>query len=349
MSSLLRFTLDLFSPEALPPLAAKPKKADAAPRKPTTPPCSESLADLVPNTAADKPGQAQTAPENIAAAEPLLTPVRPQTLADAWRPGIAAHPLANREAVLGTLRLGYVLRRGKRRTIGFSVGADGLTVSAPGWVKLGDIDQALKGKSAWILRKLHEVRARHDQLASARIIWQDGALLPYLGCQVRVVIDPARDFAGVGAQLQAPAADATARPGAPDAQATPRCLYVGLQHNASAEQIQGVVQAWLMRQATRVFTERLQHFAPQLGVSWRKLSLSSAGTRWGSASSDGSVRLHWRLIHFRQPVIDYVVVHELSHLRVMDHSPRFWDTVRAVVPDYAALRGELKEEAIARW
>ena len=128
MSSLLRFTLDLFSPEALPPLPARPKKADAAPRKPTTTPCAESLADLVPNTASDQPVRAQTAPENIATAEPLLTPVRPQTLADACRPGIAAHPLANREAVLGTLRLGYVLRRGKRRTIGFSVGADGLTV-----------------------------------------------------------------------------------------------------------------------------------------------------------------------------------------------------------------------------
>jgi predicted metal-dependent hydrolase len=55
------------------------------------------------------------------------------------------------------------------------------------------------------------------------------------------------------------------------------------------------------------------------------------------------------LIHFRQPVIDYVVAHELSHLRVMDHSPRFWDTVRSVVPDYAELRGQLKDDAIPKW
>jgi len=109
------------------------------------------------------------------------------------------------------------------------------------------------------------------------------------------------------------------------------------------------VQAWLMRQAKRLFTERLDHFAPKLGVQWRKLVLSNAGTRWGTAHSDGLIRLNWRLIHFRLPVIDYVVAHELSHLRVMDHSPRFWDTVRTVVPDYAQLRGQLKEHALPPW
>jgi len=64
---------------------------------------------------------------------------------------------------------------------------------------------------------------------------------------------------------------------------------------------------------------------------------------------DGAIRLNWRLIHFAPAVIDYVVAHELSHLRVMDHSPRFWATVRTVVPDYALLRRQLKDEATPRW
>ena len=85
-----------------------------------------------------------------------------------------------------------------------------------------------------------------------------------------------------------------------------------------------------------------------LGVQWKKLGLSNAGTRWGSAKADGSIRLNSRLIHLRMSVIDYVVAHELSHLRVMDHSPRFWDTVRSVVPDYAELRHQLKNEASPR-
>jgi len=109
------------------------------------------------------------------------------------------------------------------------------------------------------------------------------------------------------------------------------------------------VQAWLMRQATRVFTERLDHFAPRLGVRWQKLALSNARTRWGTAHSDGTIRLHWRLIHFRMPIIDYVVAHELSHLRVMDHSPRFWETVGTVVPDYAQLRAQLRADPLPPW
>jgi len=109
------------------------------------------------------------------------------------------------------------------------------------------------------------------------------------------------------------------------------------------------VQAWLMRQARSIFQERLDHFAPLLGVQWKKLALSNAGTRWGSARVDGSIRLNWRLVHFKMSVLDYVVVHELSHLRVMDHSARFWDTVRAVVPDYAAQRAQLKSEAVPKW
>jgi predicted metal-dependent hydrolase len=129
----------------------------------------------------------------------------------------------------------------------------------------------------------------------------------------------------------------------------PRVLRVGLSQAATPAQIRDGVQAWLMRQAKDLFAERLDHFAPLLGVRWTRLSLSNAGTRWGSAGADGAIRLNWRLVHFRPAVIDYVVAHELSHLRVMDHSPRFWDTVRTVVPDYAELRGQLKDDGLPTW
>jgi predicted metal-dependent hydrolase len=195
------------------------------------------------------------------------------------------------------------------------------------------------------VRKLGEARQREQRLESARIDWKDGATVPFLGEPVIVVLDPRHAFEGAGAVLRSDAAaDNLTLDGVPRL-----VLHVGLPHQASSDQIRDAVQAWLMRQARRVFAERLDHFAPHLGVQWKKLSLSSAGTRWGSASADGSIRLNWRLIHFRQPVIDYVVVHELSHLRVMDHSPRFWDTVRSVVPDFAALRGQLRDDAVPRW
>jgi predicted metal-dependent hydrolase len=126
-------------------------------------------------------------------------------------------------------------------------------------------------------------------------------------------------------------------------------LRLGLPLNAEPPQIRDAVQAWLMRQAKVLFVERLNHFAPQLGVQWQRVSLSSAATRWGSASANGEIRLNWRLVHHKRDVIDYVVAHELSHLRVMDHSPRFWETVQSVMPDYAQRRRVLKDEPLPPW
>ncbi|MBE0473708.1 M48 family metallopeptidase [Rhodoferax sp.] len=258
------------------------------------------------------------------------------------------HPQASREVRLGHALVAYEFKRGQRRSIGFSVGPQGLAVRAPKWLPLSEVDAALKQKSDWILRKLQEVRERHARLAEHTIVWRDGASLPFLGQTVILQLDPAHDFCPAGAAL---VVDAPAAPEQPAiaGKPPPMALRLSLPHHATADQIRDVVQAWLMRQSKRVFQERLDHFAPLLGVQWKKLALSNAGTRWGSARIDGSIRLNWRLIHFSMAVIDYVVAHELSHLREMNHGPRFWDTVQSVVPNYAALRQQLKTEPAPRW
>lgn len=267
-----------------------------------------------------------------------------QRLSQAIEPARYAHPRANRELRLGNAVVAYLFQRAKRRTIGFVVGPDGLVVRAPRWTPVAEVEAALREKGPWVTRKLDESRERQARQVAARVEWCDGTELPLFGEAVRVVLDPAHTFGAVGAQLDDAIDDPT------DGKATGvRLLRVGLPKTATPEQIRDAVQAWLMRLARAYFEQRLNHFAPLLQVQWRKLSLSSAGTRWGSARVDGSIRLNWRLIHLRAPVIDYVVAHELSHLRVMDHSARFWDTVRSVVPDYARLRGQLKDDAIPKW
>jgi len=94
------------------------------------------------------------------------------------------------------------------------------------------------------------------------------------------------------------------------------------------------VQGWLQGEAKRVFAERLEIYADKLGVTYKRFSLSSASTQWGSCTADGRIRLNWRLVHFRLPVIDYVVVHELCHLRHLDHGRAFWAAVEGLRPDW---------------
>ena len=256
--------------------------------------------------------------------------------AAALPPAVFRHPQAVHDIALAGHTVGYALRRSRRRSIGFVVGVDGLSVNAPSWVGVRDIEAALREKSNWILVKLREQQERGRRLQSARVDWRDGATIPFLGQPVVVVLDPRAGITASGAVLDASSADASA----------PRRLHIGLPATAAPEQIRDAVQSWLQRQARRVFAERCEHFAAQLGVRYQRVSLSSAQTRWGSASADGSIRLSWRLIHFGLTTIDYVVAHELAHLREMNHSARFWEVVRSVVPDFEHTRRALKTDVL---
>jgi len=310
MHPLLRFTLDLFeSNKALAPVNH----------------AQQAIEIVVPVA------QRVIPPEPLAAPSPVCAPTS------------LRHPRANREARLCDVVVAYEFKRGQRRSIGFVIRPEGLVVSAPKWVPLHQVDAALQDKSKWIVQKLGETQARQQRLLARGIAWCDGATIPYLGQSLRLLQVPHQVVGGKSVKLKA-GGIGTVELTQSD---TPSpILRLALPEGATPDQIRDSVQAWLKRQAQALFKARLDHFAPQLQVQWRTLALSNARTRWGSARIDGAIRLNWRLMHFQPSVIDYVVVHELSHLRVMDHSPRFWATVHSVAPDYVALRRQLKDEAL---
>lgn len=249
--------------------------------------------------------------------------------------GLASVPGADvRQVDLAGQRVSYRLRRARRKSIGFMVGPEGLSVSAPRWLTLRDVESALAEKASWIVRKLQEVQERVQRQLAHRIHWREGAAIPYLGEDVIVVLDPRISGVSLGAA-------AVGLPGM-----VVRSLHVGLAQQASAEQIRDRVQSWLQQQARVLFHERCDLIAPGLGVVFRRMVLSSATTRWGSANANGCIRLNWRLIHFGLPVIDYVVTHELAHLREMNHSQAFWQVVASVMPDYQAPRRLLQEQQL---
>lgn len=265
----------------------------------------------------DAPGAAEPASQTPA---PLLGEITPG--ANAAPPSYAPDGTRLRRLVLGQQTLDYRLKRSSRRTIGFMIDGTGLAITAPRWVTLADIESAIVDKQQWIFKKLGEWQSRVEQRALPRIDWRDGAQFPYLGRTISVSLGSAQRTL----HFDEPSG----------------VLSLALPALADPQQIKDRVQGWLQTEAKRIFGDRLVVYAHKLGVEFRAYGLSSAATRWGSCSSDGKIRLNWRLIHFPLSIIDYVVAHELAHLREMNHSPRFWQTVESIFPEFREARHTLK-------
>lgn len=223
---------------------------------------------------------------------------------------------------VGERNLHYGLKRSARRTIGFTIDDRGLSVTAPRWVSLADIESAILEKQRWIFAKLGEWQQREAKRVLPTVQWRDGATLPFLGKPVTLSLD-----SPVGALLF---------------DADRRVLHLALPANAAAQQIQDRVQGWLQHQARRLLAERLEVYAARLGVRHTGFALTSAATRWGSCTADGKIRLNWRLIHFPLSVIDYVAAHELAHLKEMNHGPEFWQAVESIFPEFREVRRQMK-------
>lgn len=215
----------------------------------------------------------------------------------------------------------FRLRRGKRRTIGFQIDDAGLTVAAPRWVSLREIEAAVTEKERWIRNKLTQWRDLAARRRLPDVHWGEGGTLPYLGQSVTLRLSARTELVS--------SADGA-------------LLHLALPHDANADQVKDTAVAWLQTQARRLFGERIEHLAAQNGKRPSRWALSSARAQWGSCTHDGRIRLNWRLIHFALPVIDYVIAHELAHLQELNHSPGFWNAVSRLLPGFEAARDEIK-------
>jgi predicted metal-dependent hydrolase len=230
-----------------------------------------------------------------------------------------------RVASIGGREVGYVLKRSaKRRRMLLAVDEGGLTVSVPWRTSDKRIADLLLQSEKWLLGKLEEYAARRRPQRS----WQDGALIDFLGRQLRLVLVQ-RDGRPL-AQLQE---DGT--------------LLLRLVEPQRGERVRELVVQWYRRHAVPHLRSRAEHFAAQLGEPPPRVLLSGAVGRWGSCNARREVRLSWRLMQAPGHVIDYVVAHEVAHLRVMSHSARFWKVVEQLHAEYQSARAEL--DCMGHW
>ena len=219
----------------------------------------------------------------------------------------------------------YRLQRVRRRTIGFEVNERGLTIRAPRSIALREIESAIFENQRWIFAKQIEWRAWCERLRQSAIRFADGGTVQYLGAPMTLRL---------GATVAHADRDANE-------------IRLALPTMAGEAGVRQALQAWLHAQARSIVGERLERFADRTPARFAGWRLSSARTQWGSCSHDGRVRLNWRLVHFALPVIDYVIAHELAHLRELNHSPRFWREVARLLPGFETARDQIKRVEIS--
>ena len=218
---------------------------------------------------------------------------------------------------LGERDIPFLLKRSvNRRRAVLTVDDRGLTVSVPWRTSERYITHFLHDSSKWVLRKLDAWELKKPRPRC----WESGEWLDYLGRQLvlDVRVSPhamvtLEDGDRLGVMLPQPGSD----------------------------NVRSAVVQWYRRHAAVHFKQRIEHYSALIPVAPPRLFLSSARTRWGSCNSQAQVRLNWRLIQARPAVIDYVVAHELAHLKVMNHSARFWRVVQRLCPDIEQSKAEL--------
>lgn len=207
--------------------------------------------------------------------------------------------------------------RSKRKTIALVVQPDGeLLVRAPQRATRKQIDAMLIKHADWIAKKQAEAKAR--QAVDPLRQFTNGESFFFLGQAYQLEFvsgqKPALRLNGQFQLLKAKQKDA-------------KILF----------------EHWYKKEARAIFNERVALYAKEYGFDVKQVKLSSARTRWGSCSSKGYINLTWRLVMAPLEIIDYVVVHELCHLRQANHSKAFWDEVASLMPDYKKRRKWLKE------
>lgn len=224
---------------------------------------------------------------------------------------------------LGNTTITYRHRISRRaRRLRFEVRpGNGLEVTTPPGVSVARIEAVMREKTEWITTMLVRYAQPPHSVVGAPL--QPGAMLPFAGGHLRLIID---------ASLTGRRASAVMEEG-----------VLRLAMDApSHEALRSALEAWYRRQGRRVFTERVAYWNAQFGFNYGRIAIRDQKSRWGSCSRQGNLNFNWRLLLAPLAVLDYIVIHELAHLKEGNHSSRFWALVAEKCPNFREQRDWLR-------
>lgn len=217
----------------------------------------------------------------------------------------------------------YNIVKSNRKTISIMIDESGtVMVRAPRRISDEQILALVKEKERWILKKRQEMQARNEKRETRR--YCSGERYALYGKEYELEIRTNAD-----ARLCRMHEEGE------------RLILEGPL--SQGQQVRTLLREWYFHRAREIFADRAAYHAAGMGVRYGTIRIKEQKTRWGSCSEKGNLNFNWKLLLGPPQVLDYVVVHELCHLKHMDHSAAFWNCVRGVLPGFESQRVWLRE------
>lgn len=220
-----------------------------------------------------------------------------------------------------------VIRSARRSTVGIEIASDSrLLVRAPNGVDLDRIHDIVISKAPWILGRLSKVKAIRQTHTGKEFV--SGESFPYLGrnYRLKVIEDGSRGDAALdlrGGRFRV-------------------VIGSGLDSEIRKGIVRDTLRQWYQKRAEAVLTAKAEALSKQIGVHPSRVVVKNQAKRWGSCSRKGTLNLNWRLVLAPTSIVEYVVAHELCHLKIHDHSKYFWQSLGAILPDFEKRREWLR-------
>ena len=218
-------------------------------------------------------------------------------------------------------RLGYQLIRSKkrRRTVSLQIKQDGkIVIRAPYHTPKWEVERFIQGKRSWIIQRISE---REKRAKEAKKMFLPGEKFLYLGEWYPLEIRESNH------------------------KEPPLRLSFGnfILHKDHTEEARNLFVEWYKKEAKEKIAERIDYYKHSVHLLPKGIKITSAKSRWGSCSRDNQLSFSWRIVMASLAVIDYVLIHELVHIREKNHYKRFWATLESLLPDYREHRLWLRE------
>lgn len=231
------------------------------------------------------------------------------------------------QIIIGEMVIPYELNISTRaKRIIISVNQGQVKVSVPLGVTERQVQKFISAKQQWIFK--HWQQFREQQILKVRKIYKSGQIFPYRGRNLTIRVGE-HGCKTIGVRL------------------IQDNLWINFPGNTPLEKrpdyIKKALIIWYKKQAGQLFRDKLDHYAGIMGVEYKALRIKEQKTKWGSCSAQGNINLNWKVIMAPDVVIDYLIIHELAHLKYLNHSRDFWDLVSDHMKDYKQWRKWLKD------